>query len=191
MLCLFSQDSADKLSRQLALERTVARNTIDYTCSWYIFRIGINTFVPRYIQSHPSNNQGKRVIITTETAKLLAATKSPLVVIREPGSIDNLDTLAQSDHFSTFPPLGDGVLGRLAPVRWAFVVGVDESTKSGAVAADDNDGLTNPSLDVLDVRAVGAAEGIDDVDEIGTDVAEHVDVAGRCAEGHDHGGILD
>lgn len=83
------------------------------------------------------------------------------------------------------------MLCRFALGREAFIVCVDETTKTGAVAADDYDGLADPALDVLDVAAAHAAECVHNVDEVGADVAQHVDEAARLAEGHNHGGVLD
>lgn len=72
-----------------------------------------------------------------------------------------------------------------------LIVCVNESAKTCSVAADNDDGLADPALDVVDIAAVGAAEGVDEVDEVGAKVAQHVHEAGGSAEGHDHGWVLD
>lgn len=83
------------------------------------------------------------------------------------------------------------VLRGLGCACGCLVVGVDEAAESGAVAADDDDGLADPALEVGNVPTVGPAEGVDDVDEVRAEVAQHVDEARGGAEGHGHGGVLD
>lgn len=80
---------------------------------------------------------------------------------------------------------------RLALCRVTFVVRVHKTAKTSAITADDDNGLANPASDVLDILATGATHSIHNVDEVRGQVAEHVYVAGRGCEGHDHGGILD
>ena len=73
----------------------------------------------------------------------------------------------------------------------ALIVCVNKTTKTGAVATNNYNGLADPALDVLDVATAHAAECVHNIDEIGADVAQHVDEAAWLAEGHDHGGVLD
>src|SRR5690242_10666343 len=119
----------------------------------------------------------------TTRYSLLAPADSPLVVVFEARGVDDFDALAEADHVGAFPPLGYVVLGGLGSARGCLVVGVDEAAQPGAVAADDDDGLADPALEVGNVPAVGAAEGVDDVDEVRGQVAQHVDEARGGAEG--------
>lgn len=123
---------------------------------------------------------------------LLPPDNPPFVIICEPGSIDNFDALAKPDNVRALPPPASmtGMLG-LALAGVALVVSVDEATKTGAVTANDDNSLADPSSDVLDVLTTRTAQCVDNVDEIGRNVAKHVDVTGRSSEGHDHGGVLD
>jgi hypothetical protein len=129
---------------------------------------------------------------TAQHSALLAPTHSPFVIVRQPRRIHDLDALAEPNHVGALPPLGHRVLRRLAlGAHVALVVGINEAAEPRAVAAHDNDGLADPALQVLDVAAAGAAEGVDDVDEVRGNVAQHVDEAAGGAEGHDHGLVLD
>jgi hypothetical protein len=83
------------------------------------------------------------------------------------------------------------VLCRLALAGMTLVVSVDEATQTSAVTANHDDDLANPALDVLDVATAHAAKRIDNVDEIGAEVPQHVDEAAWLAEWHDHGGVFD
>lgn len=122
---------------------------------------------------------------------LLASPDPALIIISQSRRIDNFNALAQTDYIRFLPPFRDRVFCRFALVCGTLIVCVHEAAETGAIAADYDDGLADPALDVLDVVAVGAAESIDDVDKLGPDVAEHVHVAGGGAKGHDHGGVLD
>lgn len=83
------------------------------------------------------------------------------------------------------------MLGRLALAAVALVVSVNETAETSSVAANNDDGLADPALDVLDVAAAHAAEGVDNIDEVGANVSQHVDEAACLAKWHDHGWVLD
>jgi hypothetical protein len=72
------------------------------------------------------------------------------------------------------------VLCRLALAGMTLVVSVDEATQTSAVTANHDD-----------VATAHAAKRIDNVDEIGAEVPQHVDEAAWLAEWHDHGGVFD
>ena len=94
---------------------------------------------------------------------------SPLKVVGKSRGVDNLDALTKPDHVGRLPPLiaVTARMLRFTLVNGALVVCVDETTQTSAVAADDHDGLADPAADVLDVAAIGAAEGVDDVYKVG------------------------
>jgi hypothetical protein len=126
-----------------------------------------------------------------EEAFLLATSHSSLIIICKPRRVNDLDTLAKADHVGALPPLEHRVLSRLALAPVVLVVSVDKTAETSAIAANNDDGLADPALNVLDVVAACAAECVDDVDEIGANVAQHVDEAAWLAEWHDHSWILD
>jgi hypothetical protein len=127
-----------------------------------------------------------------QKAKLLAATHSSLVVICEPRSVNNFNSLSKTNHVRALPPLGDRVLCGLALLGMVvLVICVDKAAETGAVAAYYNDGLANPALELGNVAAARTAERIDNVSQIWANVSQHVHKAAWLAEGHDHGGVLD
>jgi hypothetical protein len=140
----------------------------------------------------PTEQRVKQRVIVKSIAHLLTATDSSLVIVCEPRSVNYLDALAEADHVCALPPLGHGMLCGLALLGVVvLVVCVDKAAETGSVAADYNDGLVDPALEVGDVAAAGSTERIDNVGQIGADVSKHVHEAAWLAEGHDHGGVLD
>lgn len=80
---------------------------------------------------------------------------------------------------------------RFALSSMAFVVRVNKTAKASAIAANNNNGLSDPARDVLDVLSASAAQCIDNVDQIRGEVTKHVHVARRRGKGHDHGRVFD
>jgi hypothetical protein len=160
---------------------------------WYLKRIVTYILLNKLSTTKVSKQSaaGLSLKFFREETGLLAASHPSLIIIRESRSINNLDTLAKTDHIGALPPLGDRVLSRLALAPVVLVVSVDKTAEASSIAANNDDGLADPALDILDVVAACAAEGVDDVDEVGADVAQHVDKAAWLAEGHDHGWVLD
>ena len=107
--------------------------------------------------------------ISRRRSDLLSSNNSPLIIISQPGRIDDFNALAKSHNVGVLPPpmaMARVLRLALALVRVALVVSVDEATEASTVTTNDHNGLVDPTGKVFDILSAWATQGVYDVHKI-------------------------